>query len=634
MKVKLVLNLYVYLFTVFYFQLHFDVIGQSNVAPFDSVTYFPTMVNELLSEGIQKKMIPGISVALYSNDSVHYFDFGHSSLNPKEKVSNNTRFQLGSVGKLLTALAVMQQVDKGKLDLHADVSEYVRIEGMELSSHDKPVTLHCLLTHSCGFNDVNIGYMAKDQESIVSLEEFVSRYYPGIYRVPGNEITYSNYSYALAGLIVEKVTGMRFEQFIEETIFNQLGMINSTLNFPYGYRSDPNYAKGYRSTDDGFEEVEYFPRHAIPAGSLVSTSRDMALFIKALFTRNPNLLSPNSWELFFTQQFTNHSLLNGYSYGLEQQNINGHNAWAKGGMIPGALSHIVIVPNMFAIFSITNTTDDEFGEYFYKAIFDKILPDISESKSKRNISTTKYTGEYRDKRYNRDTEENIVSLFRGQFNVYDNKTHDTLVVYHNSEWHSYVPIEEGIFQNDLLPYEYMVFKKNEKGEVENMYRNLNIGGLSIPTSYEKTMWYNSPSFINEYYGLVPVFILTGLLFMLSSLFIRLIRIWHQEFFRSKTLPLNFQILFGTTMILHALHTYFVPFQILTKSQEFLFGYPDSFSLGSLIGYLLIPLGIGLGFLIWKIWKDRLGSILSRLYISLVEIALIIHLCYLSYWNFL
>ena len=634
MKAKFVMNLKISLLSIFFFQFQFGINGQGNIVPNNSDSIFPTMINELLSEGIEKEMIPGISVSLYLNDSIHYFDSGLASLNPKEKVSNKTRFQLASVGKLLTALAVLQEVDKGKLDLHTDVSEYANLEGVKFSSFDNPITLHCLLTHSCGFNDVNIGYMAKDKASLVSLEEFISQYYPGTYQEPGNDIAYSNYSYALAGLIVEKVSGKRFEQYVEDNIFTSLGMTNSTLSFPFGYKSDPNYAKGYKSKDGEFEEVEYYSRHAIPAGSLVSTSQDMALFIKALFNQDQYLLSSNSWKLFFTQHFTNHSLLNGYSYGLEQQNINGHITWAKGGMLPGALSHIVIVPNKFAIFSVTNTSDDEFGEYFYKSLLDKSLPDISKLKSKRNISTTKYTGEYRDKRYSRNTEENIVSLFRGQFNIYENKTSDTLVVYHNGEWHSYIPIEEGVFQNASLPYEHIVFKENDKGEIENMYRNLNIGGLTIPTSYEKMKWYNSPTFINEYYGIIPIFIFTGLLFMLVSIFIRIIQIWKKNFFKSKKLPLNFHILFGATMILHVVYTNFVPWQILKNSQEFLFGYPDTFRLVSLLGYLMIPFLIGLGVLIWKFWKDRMGSLFSRLYLSLVEILLIIHLSYLYYWSFL
>ena len=96
----------------------------------------------------------------------------------------------------------------------------------------------------------------------------------------------------------------------------QLGMANSTLVFPVAYESNDSYSNAYRKSSDGFEEVHIYPRHAIPAGSLVSTSEDMAMLLKALFNQDAKLLSERSWELFYTQQFTNHSLLVGYAYGL------------------------------------------------------------------------------------------------------------------------------------------------------------------------------------------------------------------------------------------------------------------------------------------------------------------------------
>jgi CubicO group peptidase (beta-lactamase class C family) len=627
------LKLHVILLFIILSFFPFDLPGQSEVTHLGSVPAYPWLVNDLLAEGAGNDMFPGISVALYTDDSVRYFNFGDASLSPEVAVQANTKFQLGSIGKLITAIAVLQQVDQGKLDLHAAISDYVTIPGLESMDNNSPVTLHCLLTHSCGFNDANIGYMTKDPQSILPLEKYVEEHNPGIFQPPGTDIVYSNYSYALAGLIVEKISGKSFVRYAEESIFYPLGMKSSSLEFPYGYQDDHNYAKAYRKTETGFEEVELYPRHAIPAGSLVSTSEDMAMFIKALFIRSSSLLSPSSWEIFFTQQFTNHDLLNGYSYGLEHQNINGHESWAKGGMLPGMLSNVLIVPDEFAIFTTANTDDDSFGEFFYKAVFDKTLANQLESGSRQNLSTTKYAGVYRDKRYNRDTEENIVSLFRGQLNVYDNISNDTLLIYHNGEWHSYTAVEDGIFQCAELPYEYLVFKENDKGDVETLYRNLNIAGLSVPSSYEKSKWYNSPTFINEYYGFIPVFIFTGLLLILGNLFVRVIRIWKNDFLQSKAFPGSFYLLFGITLVLFMVHTYFVPVQILRNSQEFLFGYPKSFRIASLLGYLFFPLLLGLGWLNWKSWRNKNGSLLLRLYISLVEVSMIVHLGYMSYWNF-
>jgi len=602
--------------------------------PQDSINIY-ALINSQLEEGYQDDMFPGVSVALFKNDSTQYFNYGYAKIESKVAVSQHTRFQLGSVGKLLTAIAVLQQVDKGKLDLHADISEYISDLGLELKFRGYPVTLHCLLTHSCGFNDVNIGYMARDEESILPLEEFVKQYNPELFQAPGTDIAYSNYSYALAGFIVQKVTGKEFTSYIKENIFTPLMMDNSSLKFPYDYQAKDNYANGYKKTGEGYEEVRLYPRHAIPAGSLVSNAEDMGLFIQALFNQDKNLLSESAWELFYLQHFTNHPLLNGYSYGFEEQNVNGINAWAKGGMLPGMLSSVLIIPNEFAIFSVINTNDDNFGESFYKTLFDTLHSNIIElDRVDKSISTEKYVGSYRDKRYNRNTEENIVSLFRGAFNIYDNVTQDSLLAYHNGKWHSYIPVEEGVFQNVELPYEYFVFREDGNGNIVTFFRNLNIGGLTIASSYERTKWYNSPTFINEYYGFVPLFTFTGLIFMIASLFVRFVRLWKKDFYRESELPVRFHVLFSIIIILLLAHTYLGPMYLFKNVEQFLLGYPSIFKAATVIGYLLVPLTLGLGFLIWKIWQDKLGNLFSRTYLTLVEVSLLIHLPYLYYWNFL
>ncbi len=583
----------------------------------------------------EEHRVPGAAVAFVGEDSTVFFNYGQANIETNETVTTQTRFQLGSIGKLVTAIAVLQQVDQGQLDLYADIGPYVQELGLDLGAMDNPVTLHCLLTHSCGFNDTNIGYMARDQASVLPLKEYISKANPGLFQAPGVDINYSNFSYALAGLLVEEVTNIEFATYAAEYVFKPLGMENSTLAFPYGYETKAGYAKGYTKSRDGYDEAKVYPRHAIPAGSLVSTAQDMGLFIEALLKKEADLLSANSWESFYSQQFQNHPLLNGYGYGLEHQNINGKQSWAKGGMLPGVLSHVLIVPDEWALFAIVNTNDDAFGESFYKALFDTLHPhNTSLEEMATGVSTEKYTGIYRDKRYNRNNEENIVSLFRGQWNVYDNTTGDSLLVHHNGQWHAYFPIGDGIFQNDALPYEYLVFEEDDNGEIAALYRNLNIGGLSIPTSYERTRWYNSPTFINEHYGFVPIFIFTGVIFMLASLFVRLIRLQKKDFFKAKSLPAGFHLLFGATIILFTLHTVFVPWYFVKNIQEFLLGYPDSYRIVAALGYLMIPLGIGLGIFLFRFWRERRGSLFTRSYLTLLEASLWVHIAFLFYWNFL
>ena len=181
------MRLSIYLFLIIVFQSSFNLQAQKANNSNDSIDIYE-LINELLIDGYQNKMFPGVSIALFKNDTTQYLNYGYAKTESQVAVSRKTWFQLGSVGKLLTAIAVLQQVDGGKLDLHANISEYIGDLGLEFNFQDNPITLHCLLTHSCGFNDVNIGYMAKDAEHILSLEEFVKQYNPGLFQAPETDI--------------------------------------------------------------------------------------------------------------------------------------------------------------------------------------------------------------------------------------------------------------------------------------------------------------------------------------------------------------------------------------------------------------------------------------------------------------
>lgn len=593
------------------------------------------LIDQLLQEGYQEKLFPGISAVLFQNDSITYFNYGFAKIEEQVKTSHRIKYQLGSIGKLLTAIAVLQQVERGQIDLHTDINTYLSELDVNFTFDGQPVTLHCLLTHSCGFNDMNIGYMAKSVDDVLPLDQYIQQSNPGLFQPPETDINYSNFSYALAGLVVEKVSDTPFAIYVEENIFNPLGMHQASLQFPEGYQQLINQANTYTPKEESFELQDIYPRHAVPAGSIVASPEDMGKFIQALYKRDNNLLSINTWDLFYQVHFSNHPLLNGYAYGLEQQNINGLASWAKGGMLPGVLSHILIVPGAFAYFSVVNTNDDQFGEYFIKSLFDSLHPNTVELKPRlQESSLEQYAGEYRDKRYNRNAPENIISLFKGAFSVYTNKSGDTLVVYHNGQFHDYIPIEENVFQNTGLPYEYLIFQKDEQGKLVGLYRNLNIGGLSIPVSYETTTWYNSPTFINEHYAIILLIIFSGIFFMITSLVIRLIRLVRKDFWEHWLLHGWLLLLFSAIIILFLAHTYYGPFNLVINMQEFLLGYTATFQAATMIGYWIVFLSACFGISLVIMWRKKYSTLITRLYLTLVGIAIFIHIAFLYYWSFL
>ncbi|MEM7187694.1 MAG: serine hydrolase domain-containing protein, partial [Bacteroidota bacterium] len=587
------------------------------------------VIDSLIGKGHEDELFPGIALALIQHDTVQFSNSGYANIAKQIKSTEDTRYQLGSLGKLVTAIAVLQLVDSGRLDVHANIATYLELP---FDKEYAPITLHCLLTHSCGFNDLNIGYFARNAAHVLPLEQFVLERYPGRFQDTKKDIVYSNYGYAVAGRIVEKMSGIDFKEYCSRYIFDVLGMDATTFEFPYGYQEINRYASAYKKADQGFEEVAIYPRHAVPAGSLVSNSKDMAVFANALLKRDERLLSQRSWTSFFSEQFSNHPKLNGYSYGMEQQNFRGHEFWAKGGMIPGMLSQIVIVPDSFALFLTVNTDDDRFGEQFHKVLFDRLFHNEIEPQPYFEMPTSKYVGVYREKRYNRDSEENMISLFRGQFDVYASPSGDTLQLYHNGQWNAYIPVSNDLFQHTTLPHEHLYFKKDQ-GSM-NLYRNLNIGGLSMPMSYEKTQWYNSPVFINEYYGIILLIILSAIPFVAVNGLVRLIRRFKSKSSGKNRIPIRIDVILLLCTLVFLVHTYLVPLQLLKNTQEFLFGFTASFETGKLLIYLMGALTLTLGYLTWQTWRKKQGSAFLRCYLSVVLFSITVHILYLGYWNFI
>ncbi|MBV7268700.1 serine hydrolase domain-containing protein [Winogradskyella luteola] len=588
-------------------------------------------IDSLLANGYQSDMYPGASAVVFQNDSLLYFNYGRANIEKDISVSENTLFQLGSIGKILTVIAVLQQVDLGVLDLDADISEYIDFK--TLTNKKGIISLRCLLTHTCSFNDVNIGYMSKNSKDVLSLQKFVIDYYPDIFQPVGTEIIYSNYSYALAGFIIEKTTGINFKRYIKDSIFKPLGMSNSSLDFPDNYSEISNYAIPYNKLDDKFKPTTIFPRHAIPAGSLVSNSLDMGKFIRALFKQDVTLLNSSSWDLLYSQQFTNHKILNGYSLGMEQQNINGNESWAKGGMLPGMLSGILIKSNDFAVFLVENTNSDEFGEYFFKSLFDIHYQNNSQVKSSIKKTNAKiFSGSYRDKRYNRKTIEKAATLFTGEIQLYVNATKDSLSLFHNDNWHDYAQVHDGIFQCADIPESYLVFKKDNSGNL-SMYRSVNINGLSVPTSYEKLGPFNNSSFFNEQYPINVMVIISGFLFSLLAFVFKLLRLKKKNFLLKYKLPNYIYIIIiviSSSIIFHSIKGVYYLFQYRS---EFLFGVPKTFAVATTFAYLLIPLMLLYFGVLMKIYKNKTGTFCTRIFLAVYGTSIICHLAFLKYWNF-
>jgi len=195
-----------------------------------------------------------------------------------------TLFRPGSISKLFTWVAVMQQVEQGKLDLDTDINQYLQSFNVEDSWPGQPVTLRHIMTHTAGFEDGFLGYLIIDEATrIMPLEQSLAKYQPRRVNAPGQHTAYSNWATALAGLIVSDISGLSFNDYVQQNIFNVLGMNNASFEEPLPPNLNANMAKAYGYSEGRYKEMNYeIISNFGPAGAAAITAYDMATFARAL----------------------------------------------------------------------------------------------------------------------------------------------------------------------------------------------------------------------------------------------------------------------------------------------------------------------------------------------------------------
>ena len=265
--------------------------------------------------------IAGATVAVVQNGQLLTSrGYGYADVAKRTAVDPaSTMFRPGSVSKLITWTAVMQLVDQGKLDLDADVNRYI---DFKIPPHNgKPVTLRNVLTHTGGFEEVGKDLINYEQHPPMALGAYLKRYVPQRIFAPGTTPGYSNWATSLAGYIVERKSGMPFDDYVEQRIFTQLGMNDSTFRQPLPANLKPRMAQGYAQASEDPAAFEIVV--PAPAGAMTSTSTDMAKFMIAHLQGGKGILSPAAWKTMHDSPLTIIPPLNRMELGFFETNVNG-----------------------------------------------------------------------------------------------------------------------------------------------------------------------------------------------------------------------------------------------------------------------------------------------------------------------
>lgn len=264
--------------------------------PFINVTLPSGIEEEDLDEEVEEFMEEnddvdaGVMFAIFTPvEVIHETYEGEQNLDEDTEVSRESVFEWGSVTKLLTWISVMQLVEEGQIDLEEDVTEYLPEGFLDDFEYDDPVTMIHLMNHQGGFQDEIADLFVTEIPEDYSLKDELEEKQPDQLYEPGTVTYYSNWGTALAGYIVEEISGQAFYEYVHENILGPLDMDDTAIA--------PDLSDNPEVRDQREETAGYLPampqseeeqRHILlyPAGSAVSTLPDLITFAQALFPAN------------------------------------------------------------------------------------------------------------------------------------------------------------------------------------------------------------------------------------------------------------------------------------------------------------------------------------------------------------
>ena len=470
--------------------------AEETVVPYiANIAALRSFVDGVVKAHMDEDHIAGASVAIVQNNELLYNNvYGTANLAEFKPVSDDTLFRVGSISKTFIWTALMQLQQDGKLDINEPINKYLP-EALQLSddNFENPILIRHLMTHSLGLEDSAFGHLfVKDEANLTSISQYLENHRPEQVREAGLTTSYSNYGAALAGFIVEQVSGETFNDYVEGHIFTPLSMNNSSFREPYSARDDlpqpisaelaANISSGFKYSSgifvqQNFEHIE----HIAPAGAMSSTALDMARYMQAHLNlgvlKGGRILNQDSATTMQQQLFTNAANINGFAHGFMEFNLPGnYKGFGHGGATLYFMSNMVMVPELnLGIFISTNTnTGGKLVRSFPALLVDHFFAETSAEQYPQAPSDFKtrglrFVGNYFSDRHSYEQLEKVFSLFNGFTNVSISKD-GYLLTNSASGSQSWVETSPLTF-SQVGGYKTLGFSQDEDGNIVKMFPN-------------------------------------------------------------------------------------------------------------------------------------------------------------------
>lgn len=416
--------------------------------------------DSIFQAGVDSAQIAGAAVLVYQNgEAILNHAYGFASLELSAPMPEEANFEIGSVTKQFTAAAILKLVEEKKLSLKDDFTKY-----MEFDTKGKKITIANLLNHTSGiasyteipeFWDLSIESHPRDSlVKIIEKNDFLFE--------TDEALIYNNSAYFFLGLIIEKVTEKSYEEYLQKTFFEPLGMHNT--NYCSNSEVIKNKVYGYNFTPNGLQQKPYL-NHIWPyaAGSLCSTTEDLLIWMRAVHERK--VLSDVSYNSLITPDLLKDGTEVRYAKGLVNFSSFGNHQIAHGGGIHGFLSETRYFPDEdLYIICLVNTTGPQGAGYFADAITWQLLKKQENIGIELDIDIKKLEGKYSGSVRGSSQTMEVKSIPNGITLVSQGRKNiDTLKTYiGNNTWkkgNQIITIKNNEYRMDQI-YGYYILKKD------------------------------------------------------------------------------------------------------------------------------------------------------------------------------
>jgi len=602
----------------------------------------PTTVEEIeafvdgfMNSQMKAGPVAGAAVVVVKDGQV-FFQKGYGYEDAQKRVPVDpaqTLFRPGSVSKLFTWTSVMQLVEQGKLDLDADVNTYLK-DFKVASTFPQPVKLRNIMTHTAGFEDGAVGYLfAGKVEDLLPLGKWVAAHEPTRVRPPttdfsdGTGASYSNWATALAGHIVEVVSGQSFDDYVAQHIFQPLGMECSIFGEPLPESFASRMSGGYTFEAGAFKLHGFEFIHAAGlVGLLLSTVSDMARFMLAHLQDgtlgDAHILKAETAQLMHSRVMSPDPALNGHALGFYETYINGHRIIGHGGDTQFFHSILSLMPETgVGLFATVNTggqggrTSVDLERAFFKHYYPAELPVVKPpaDAAKRNA---RYAGSYRTLRHSYTKFEKVFSAF-GDDEVTAMPDGTLLMGDIFGKPARWVEVGDGVFR--MQDYDaFAAFKGDDGG------RATHVVGLFPPIVSSRIGWYESGKLHGFIVGIGVLLFITILVSAIRQR--RADRELGQLRWARPTLALS-----GGLLLLFLI----VIAMILAGGFEgLIYKIPPSLYFALTLPLLAVPLALLAAWFTFRVWSAGTWTLGARVHYSLAAVSVLAFLLILNYWNLL